>query len=207
MWHFEKRFIPDVDISSGPFRNQPMWRIWLASSLALLFVTFIVYFTGQLEHKPLAFYLFISIILPLLSRLISLDLKYLILPNIYILPLCFLGFLYSFFSGHIIFKDAFFGFIVGGFGLLFLDFLMEKVTNKNNIGGGDIKLTFAVGAFIGLSYLHYFFWLSFLFSLVFYPILKAQNRYISFGPALILSLWIMIIWPTIIEDFIFLLIL
>ena len=114
---------------------------------------------------------------------------HLILLDIYPLPLALIGLIYSFWSSHVTPVESFFGVVVAGFSLLIPNFISEKMDKHSGIGGGDIKFCLAAGAFVGVLNLHYFFWLAFFFALLLWPVLRAYNKHISFGPALILALW------------------
>lgn len=185
MWPIEKRFIPQAEIDKGPFHQLPLNKLWLG--LWLLFITSLTCaFNGAILSLEAMVLCAIS---PLLARLTALDLKHLILLDIYTLPLVLIGLIYSFWSSHVTPVESFFGVMVAGFSLLALNFISEKMDKHSGIGGGDIKFCLAAGAFVGVLNLHYFFWLAFFFALLLWPVLRAYNKHISFGPALILALW------------------
>jgi leader peptidase (prepilin peptidase)/N-methyltransferase len=185
MWSFEKRFVPDEEISDGPFHKTATNKIWLIICCILMLTLFGPLFYSNTSTLPQIWFVYIT--LPILARLITLDLKYLILPDVYTIPLCLIAINHNMVS-------ALIAFLLSGGSLILLGVLLEKYNKQSNIGGGDIKLTFAAGAFVGIFNLHYFFWLAFFFAIIFYPLLKAKNKHISFGPALAFSLWVIIIW-------------
>lgn len=198
MWWFEKKFVPKGEIGKGPLYQSSIHKIWLIVCFILGISVLIPFYYTNVSLTPQVWLM--CLLLPVLGRLIALDLKHLILPDVYTIPLCVTGFIYSFFGIHTSITHAILGFMVAGGSLLVLCFLMDKYHKKSGIGGGDIKFAFAAGAFVGFFHLQYFFWLAFFFSLLFYPLLKAKNKYISFGPALAVSLWVILIWQQILPN-------
>ncbi len=79
--------------------------------------------------------------------------------------------------------------LIGGFGmgimLLMLSYLFEKVSKKDGLGGGDIKLFFVIGLYLGIlpSLLNLF--ISCIIGLLFVVILKKEK--IPFGPSISLA--------------------
>lgn len=190
MWWFEKKFVPEQEYDKGSLYHTSLNKVTLwataglySSLLALNLLT---------PALPLANNIILAVIAPVFARLIATDLKYQLLLNVYVFPLILIGLLYSFITPALSILDSVMGMTIAGGSLLLLNSLLSMINNKNNIGGGDIKFCFAAGAFIGLTLLPYFFWFSFFLALLMHPLLKAENKYISFGPALIFSLWILL---------------
>jgi leader peptidase (prepilin peptidase)/N-methyltransferase len=77
------------------------------------------------------------------------DLHHQIIPDIISLPGILLGLGISFFLNHVYWLDSLIG-IVGGGGFLFLvAFIFERLTGKEGMGGGDVKLLAMIGAWLG----------------------------------------------------------
>ena len=78
-----------------------------------------------------------------------LDLHNQIIPDIISLPGILVGLGISFFLNHIYWLDSLIG-IVGGGGFLFLvASIYERLTGKEGMGGGDVKLLAMIGAWLG----------------------------------------------------------
>ncbi|GAB5046436.1 prepilin peptidase [Thermodesulfovibrio sp. TK110] len=149
--------------------------------------------------------LFLPFVLIFISALIVIsfiDLDFQIIPDQISIPLIFLGIILSFFSGpqKIVdflgcpshnslnlaqgIKDSLIGIVVGGGSLLIVSLI-----SKGGMGGGDVKLNAAVGAFLGWkSALLTIFIGSLAGSIIGILILKKTgNRKIPFGPFLSLG--------------------
>tara|TARA_R110000868_G_scaffold218576_2_gene469324 strand:- start:250236 stop:250838 length:603 start_codon:yes stop_codon:yes gene_type:complete len=194
MKFYERRFIEAEDISTGPLPAKYLTKTWLALTLLLALSLFLV----SLTTAQIALYLLLA---PVIARLIVLDLCYLVLPDIYTLPLIVLGIALTFIPiPSVSLAQSLLGMLVGGGGILLLAIVLEKVNKQSNIGGGDIKLIAAASTFIGLESVANFLWLACAFSFILYPILRKNRKTISFGPTLALSFWLLLIHPKIIEN-------
>lgn len=77
------------------------------------------------------------------------DLQHQIIPDIISLPGILIGLIISFFVTSISWVESLFG-IIGGGGFLFLvAIIFEKLTGKEGMGGGDVKLLAMIGAWMG----------------------------------------------------------
>lgn len=113
------------------------------------------------------------------------DIKHRIIPNKLVLITLIIGIIFSF-IGDMTFYKALLGMIVGG-GIMFVLALVPNV-----LGGGDIKLMFALGAFLGPIKIIWAILLAFIFAALLSIILlivkiKKKNEYIPFGPFLALG--------------------
>ncbi len=71
---------------------------------------------------------------------------------------------------------------------LFTAFLFQKITGKDNLGGGDIKLIAAIGAFLGVEGTLFTVLFSSLIAIVVLLILKHdRKKQFPFGPFLIVG--------------------
>lgn len=78
------------------------------------------------------------------------DLDHTIIPDVISLPGTALGFLLSFFSfKNLAWFDSLIGIMAGGGFLYLVAFLFEKLTGREGMGGGDIKLLAMIGAWLG----------------------------------------------------------
>ena len=77
------------------------------------------------------------------------DLQHQIIPDIISIPGILLGFLISVFFDHITWYDSLIGILGGGGALFLVAVIFEKVTGKEGMGGGDVKLLAMIGAWMG----------------------------------------------------------
>lgn len=194
MFKFERRFIAPDDISSGPINAQYCTKIWLFVTLFFACSVLIC----ETSTIQLCLYLTLA---PILARLLALDLCHLVLPDLYTIPIIITGLSISLIpSLNIIsFTESILGIFIGGGAILLMTILLEKVNHKSNMGGGDIKMIAAAGGFIGISLLPSYLWIACAVAFILYPLLKKNNFVISFGPALILSFWLLLLQPKIVE--------
>jgi len=93
------------------------------------------------------------------------DLDHQIIPDVISLPGIPIFLLAAVFVMKLRFLDAFLGFLIGGGCLYVIAFVYELLTNREGMGGGDIKLLAMIGGFLG--------WQSLLFVLLFSSLLGA----------------------------------
>lgn len=126
-----------------------------------------------------------------LLLLSEIDTRMYILPDILTFPLLLFGFLFSVTCGFINPLESALASLVGFFlPVIASAFLVWK--DKNALGGGDIKLFSAIGAWMGVELLLYVVILSsFLFGIA--SILKRQ-RSGAFGPSIVLATIIVAFW-------------
>ena len=116
------------------------------------------------------------------------DLRHRIIPNFMVVIALVIGIIFSFIAKTSLI-DTMLGMICGG-GMLFLLALVP-----NAMGGGDIKLMFAIGAFLGLNRTLWALLLAFIISSIISIALillkiKGTKDYIPFGPFLSLGSFI-----------------
>lgn len=86
------------------------------------------------------------------------------------------------------------------FGLIILIFILifDKITKKESMGGGDIKLLAVVSLYLGLFGSLFMLFLSCIIGLIFALITNYrknnENKQFPFGPAIALSTWIMLVF-------------
>ncbi len=77
------------------------------------------------------------------------DIDHRIIPDVISLPAIPAGFIASFFLSSLSWKDSLLGILCGGGILLAVAWLYYRITGKEGMGGGDVKLLAAIGAFTG----------------------------------------------------------
>ncbi|MCD4654000.1 A24 family peptidase, partial [bacterium] len=96
-------------------------------------------------------------------------------------------------------QDAFFGMAAGGLPLLLLALGYLKLTGREGMGGGDVKLMFFVGALLGPGKAFLTLFIGSLTGAVIGAVFlrlgnKDRNTQIPFGPFLSLGAWIAMMW-------------
>ena len=130
-----------------------------------------------------------AIVMTVILIIISfIDLRHRIIPNFMVVIALVIGIIFSFIAKTSLI-DTILGMIAGG-GILFLLALVP-----NAMGGGDIKLMFAIGAFLGLNRTLWALLLAFIISSIISIVLillkiKGTKDYIPFGPFLSLGSFI-----------------
>lgn len=119
------------------------------------------------------------------------DLQHRIIPDYIVAIALAMGIVFSLFV-KISFLDTILGMIAGGGILLLLSFI------PNAMGGGDIKLMFAIGAFLGLNKTIWALLLAFILAsavsiVLIFSKIKDAREYIPFGPFLALGSFISMI--------------
>ena len=146
---------------------------------------FLFFYYGLTSAFILRYILFI-----LLYIIFQVDLKTMEIPiqcNIGILILAILN--------CVVFNNiTFLDMILGAFSISGLLFIIYKV-KPGSFGGGDIKLFFTAGAFLGLGNIFVAFILSLISCLIFIIVNKSKkNTQIAFGPYISLGVFISSIW-------------
>lgn len=146
----------------------------------------ILYVLSYLKFGLTAYLIFILIFISSMIVVSFIDLDFQIIPDQISIPLIFIGFIFSLLSHNYTalvsdFKESLMGIVVGGGSLLIV-----SIVSKGGMGGGDIKLNAAIGAFLGWkSALLTIFIGSLIGSIVGIIMLKKTGkRKIPFGPFL-----------------------
>ncbi len=136
------------------------------------------------------------------------DLKYLLIPDVVVLPGIGLGILFNFINNNLI--NALFGLVLGG-GLIFLVRTVGGLIYKKEVMGfGDVELSAMIGAYLGFKYTFIAILLAAVIGAIvggLYLILTKKERQtpIPFGPFLsigsVLSLFIEGLNPPILRLF------
>jgi len=98
-----------------------------------------------LSYQYILYLLFIATLL----TITFIDLQHKIIPDVLSLPGIIVGWTASFVLAHISWLDSLIGIIAGGGSLFLVAFTYERITGKEGMGGGDIKLLAMIGAWMG----------------------------------------------------------
>ncbi|MGE4357767.1 MAG: A24 family peptidase [Candidatus Omnitrophota bacterium] len=132
------------------------------------------------------------------------DLKYQIIPDVISVSGIVLGILFSLIFPEIHQENSFLsslqksfsGLIIGGGMIWLTGFLGKLVFKKEAMGFGDVKLMAMLGSFLGVKKIVLTFFLAPFFGLIFgiFYFLRTKSHYIPYGPFLILSALISLVW-------------
>jgi len=164
------------------------WRYPLVELLTAILFTLVVIVYG-FSLQSLSYILLTAMLIPITF----IDLEHFIIPDYVTIPGAILGLILAVFSGHIAILNAVIGLLVGGVSLLLIGVIGDKLFKKESMGGGDIKLSALLGAYLG--------WQQVIFVLVCASFLGAviglagiliskrikETRLIPFGPFLALG--------------------
>lgn len=138
-------------------------------------------------------YIFLFLFTVALIAIAFIDLQHKIIPDVISLPGILVGLAFSFFpSAGVSPLDALIGAAGGAAFLLLVGVAFEKVTGREGMGGGDVKLLAMIGAWMGWKALPYIILISSLSGAVIGGVSLAVSRQgvrsrIPFGPFLALG--------------------
>jgi leader peptidase (prepilin peptidase) / N-methyltransferase len=117
------------------------------------------------------------------------DIEHQIIPDEISLSGIVIGFIFSFFLKEHNWLNSLLGILLGGGSLLFVAYVYQRLTGKEGMGGGDIKLLAMMGAFLGWKSIPFIIFASSLVgSLVGVSLMLIQKKdsklAIPFGPYL-----------------------
>jgi leader peptidase (prepilin peptidase)/N-methyltransferase len=127
------------------------------------------------------------------------DFDHKILPDVLTLPGILVGWLASFLPGGISWVDSLIGLMAGGGSLYLVAFTYERITGREGLGGGDIKLLAMIGAWMGWVSLPLIVLMSSLSGAVIGSIFilsggKGARTQIPFGPFLSVGALFYLFW-------------
>ncbi len=128
-----------------------------------------------------------------LLAIFLIDFDFQIIPDAITLPAMALGLGISWMPGGIGIVNSLIGFLVGGGSLYLMAIIGDFVFKKESMGGGDIKMTAMLGAFLGWQQMLFIFISSSVIGLAVSLVIMAfskkfrENRIIPFGPFLAIA--------------------
>ena len=88
--------------------------------------------------------------------------------------------------------------LIFGGGLLILSLVMDRILKRDSLGGGDIKLFFVVGLYLGIAATLFSLLLACVLGLVFAFLRKrignSKNEQIPFGPSIAAAAAVMLLF-------------
>lgn len=189
MWTFEKKYVAPDEIDYGPLPRKRLTHGWLTVLGALWVLLGISTFLapGSLAVVPL---IYLALVAVVFARLAALDLCYLLLLNIYTLPLFLLGILYQSLFGVGIGSSLAGALVAGAIGVLLSLFMALFKRQEGEFGMGDIKMLMVMGAWVGLGALPFAFSIAFIANLVLAFCISSRQA-IPFGFGLVIGTWVM----------------
>lgn len=163
---------------------------YLLIELLMGFIFLITFLSRRMLDLKLVQYLILFVLLMGLSLV---DLETYIIPDGFII-LGIINFLLGLFGNDVksyLIEGLSGGLIIGGT-LLIISLIMDKVLNKESMGGGDIKLLFMVCLYTGVFKGLFLLFVSCVIGLVFVVLLK--QRKIAFGPSISIAAFFILIW-------------
>jgi leader peptidase (prepilin peptidase)/N-methyltransferase len=141
-------------------------------------------------------YAFLSSSLIIISFI---DLDDQIIPDEISLPGIVIGLALSFIVPYISYFNSILGIIVGGGIILLIALAGLAIFKKEAMGGGDVKLSAMIGAFIGWKYIMISLFIGFFIGAIagiLLILLKIRNRddLVPFGPFIVLGSFITLLW-------------
>ena len=145
----------------------------------------LVYLKFGFTFSTLVYFIFVS----MLIVVSFIDLDFRIIPDGLSLSGIVLGFLSSLFILKLTWLQSLLGILIGGGILLCVALIYEKITHKEGMGGGDVKLLAMIGAFTGWQGIPFVILVSSLVGaivgIVFIVLTKKDTKFaIPFGPFL-----------------------
>jgi len=155
----------------------------------------IIYLTYGLSIQSLV-YIILSSALIIIAFI---DLQEQIIPDIISLPGIVVGLILSFIVPYISFINSALGALVGGGIILIIAWVGSIIFKKEAMGGGDVKLTAMIGAFLGWRYTIISLFLGFFIGALVGIILilskiKSKEDMVPFGPFIVLGSIITLLW-------------
>ena len=193
MWSFEKKYVASDEVDAGPLSEKWLTLVWLALfggmvGLLALHHTLICSFS---DAQALLFVPFALVF----ARLAALDLCYLLLLNIYTVPLFISGIACHFFlpgmSGISWQESLLGGLVAAGLGVLLTFVITLFNKQQGEFGFGDVKMLAVMGVWVGLTALPFALALGFIANLVLSFFISGRHP-MPFGFGLVLGTWVMV---------------
>lgn len=193
------------------FKKEP-GRYFLALFLNLILLALITYFKGNIlsgegniSIPKLIEYLKYILVTPVLLIALFVDIEYKVIPNRVSILVLEIGLFFAAFSGiyniHK-FTDSLFGMLVAFGTFLVISILGGLIAGKEAMGLGDLKFVTPVGLFFGMYGMINLIMTSFVtsavisvFVVIVRAIKKEPDKYIPFGPFIVLSFYITLFAP------------
>jgi leader peptidase (prepilin peptidase) / N-methyltransferase len=175
--------------------NPVSWQYPIVEALTGL-LSLSLFITYGLTYQYILYLLFTASLL----TISVIDLHHKIIPDVLSLSGIVLGWIASFVPGsEVSWSDSLIGTLAGGGSLFLVALIYERLTGREGMGGGDIKLLAMIGAWMGWRHLHLVVFLSSLAGAIVGSIFlvlagKGLRVRIPFGPFLSLGAVLCLFW-------------
>lgn len=132
--------------------NPLAWHYPLVEALTGL-LSVALFIRYGLTNQYLLYFLYL-LFTSVLVTISFIDLHHKIIPDVLSLSGIVVGLAVSFMPGTISWLDSLIGIIAGGGSLFLVAFVYERITGREGMGGGDIKLLAMIGAWLGWRQLY-----------------------------------------------------
>ena len=132
--------------------NPLAWHYPLVEALTGL-LSVALFIRYGLSNQYLLYFLYL-LFTSVLVTISFIDLHHKIIPDVLSLSGIVVGLAASFMPGTISWLDSLIGIIAGGGSLFLVAFVYERITGREGMGGGDIKLLAMIGAWLGWRQLY-----------------------------------------------------
>jgi prepilin signal peptidase PulO-like enzyme (type II secretory pathway) len=153
---------------------------------AFFSIAVVMHFRQLKQFLPALLYIW------LLIPMIFIDFEHQLLPDVLTLPLLVCGLGVNYFNIFVSFQSALLGAVIGYASFWLIAFYFKKLRHKDGIGGGDIKLIAALGAWTGWQTLPYLVLASSSAALIIIGIMVLMKRHaisqrFAYGPFLAIA--------------------
>lgn len=166
----------------------------VVSTIGSIGLAYLIMLGHELANSQLLLKLiFFNLLLSFSIAMFIIDYRFKLLPDVLTIPVGFLGiFFCTFKSSHIEINESLFGGLIGFFILWILFWLYKFYSGREGLGQGDIKLTGALGAWVGISNIMDVLLIASILGLLVSGLMifldkHSYNQTIAFGPFLILG--------------------
>ena len=166
----------------------------ILSTIGSIGLAYLIMLDQELADTQLLLKLiFFNLLFSFSIAMFIIDCRFKLLPDVLTIPTGFLGILYcTFKSSHIEINESIFGGFIGFFLLWILFWLYKFYSGREGLGRGDIKLTGALGAWVGISNITDVLFIASVLGLLISGLMIYKNKHsynqtIAFGPFLILG--------------------
>lgn len=186
MWAIERKYVDLAEVDFGPLPRRYLNHAWIGLSVLLLSSLGALVWSSLM---PSFLALCFAPIALVLARMVAIDVCYLLLLNIYTLPLTLIGLGFSICLLNRSWPDVLLGLIVSAIIGLMIDIALYLVRRgEAELGFGDVKLLAALGAWVGLANLPFALTVAFVANFLLSLVLRKGSA-IPFGFGLGAGIW------------------
>ncbi|MCP4355181.1 MAG: prepilin peptidase [Proteobacteria bacterium] len=201
LFEFESRTLEDEELDNGALKPN---RLNIATIGFFVLFEAVLFVANYMQEYTLAQFGFLSVFALFLARQTAIDFAYHVLLDIYTFPMMLLSIIVpSMLLDHGTVQGSLAGAVGFFVGMLALSWICTKIMKKPaGFGGGDIKFVFVMGGFLSGFLINVSILLSCIISFIL-CLFYEDKKNIPFGPGLILSFWICLVFSEPILDLLY----